>query len=233
MTKHNSAFTLIELLIVITIIAILAGAAIPYVQQYVDDARYAKVKQDLDEISKALVRYETDQNRPYDDTTLSRLVGPYLTKNLIDPWGGPYIVAPASSTCYSVGPDRIDGSGDEIKQSFRPPLALTRAFWEDTNTSGTIDTGDSLIVKFTRPIADPGGPVLADFNFSGSAPANAFSAKVLSDASMTVRLTLDFGANPPFSVGKDTLNVVSPNTIVDLDGNQARADQETVIKARN
>jgi len=49
----KSGFTLIELLIVVTIMSVLAGAAIPYVQDYLDDARFAKVKTDLDEIKNA------------------------------------------------------------------------------------------------------------------------------------------------------------------------------------
>jgi prepilin-type N-terminal cleavage/methylation domain-containing protein len=229
----KTGFTLIELLIVITIIAILAGAAIPYVQQYVDDARYAKVKQDLDEISKALMRYENDQNKPYDVTDIAKLVGPYLTKTLVDPWGSLYRVAPASSTCYTLGPDSTDSTGDEIKLAFRPPLALSRAFWEDSNNNSNVDTGDVLILRFTRPVAPAGGPVLADLAYSAGAPANAYSAKVLADNDMTVRLPLDVGASSPFRPGKDMIRVVSPNTIVDGDGVQCKAGQETVIKARN
>lgn len=229
--KHG--FTLIELLIVITIIAILSGAALPYVQQYVDDARQAKAKQDLDEIRNALVRFETDQNRPYTATDTAMLVGPYLSKGMVDPWGSPYRIAPASSACYSVGEDGLDGSGDEIKQFFRPPLALSRAYWEDTNSDSRVSTGDNLILKFTRPIAAAGGPVLADLSYSAGTPANVYSAKALSDNDMTVKLTLDFGAALPFAPGKDTIQVVPSSSILDGDSVPCKPDQPTVIKARN
>lgn len=233
MKSLKLGFTLIELLIVITIIAILAGAALPYVQQYVDDARQAKAKQDLDEIRNALVRYETDQSKPYVATETSQLVGPYLSKGMTDPWGSAYKIAPASSTCYSVGPDGLEASGDEVKQSFRPPLALSRAFWEDMNGNSVVDTTDVLVLRFTRPIRPAGGPVLADLSYSSGAPANAYSAKVLSEYDMTVRLTLDFGAAAPFKPGKDTIKVITPNTILDGEGITCRTDQEAVIKARN
>ena len=47
---RKKGFTLIELLIVIMIIAILTGVAMPYVQNYLDDARLSTAKSDLNEI---------------------------------------------------------------------------------------------------------------------------------------------------------------------------------------
>ena len=55
----RTGFTLLELLVVVTIIVILTGVALPYVQQYVEDARYARAKADLDEVKSALALYET------------------------------------------------------------------------------------------------------------------------------------------------------------------------------
>lgn len=229
--KTGSGFTLIELLIVITIIAILAGAAIPFVQQYVEDARYSKVRQDLDEIRNALIRFETDQNRPYNDTTLGPLVGPYLSKGMSDPWGSSYVVATGSSTVFSVGPDSLPGTPDDIKQAFRPPLAITRAFWEDTNGNGVVDNTDTLVLRFTRPVNPGGGPVLADLVFSAGGPT-AISAGVFSENDMVVRLGLTFGATP-FNPGRDSVEVTAVNTIVDMEGTRCRPAQPVVIKGRN
>ncbi|HNW35800.1 MAG TPA: prepilin-type N-terminal cleavage/methylation domain-containing protein, partial [Candidatus Ozemobacteraceae bacterium] len=55
----KTGFTLIELLVVIAIIAILAGAALPYVQAYVEESRISKAKGDLEEVGKALAIYES------------------------------------------------------------------------------------------------------------------------------------------------------------------------------
>jgi len=157
----RKGFTLIELLIVITIIAILAGAALPFVQDYLEDARLAKVKADLDEIKNALMRYELDTGKiwPTGETTLTKLVGPYLAKPLVDPWGVPYVIDPLSSLVYSKGPDRLanpTGSNadpenfDNIYADFRPPLALSRVYWIDANKDGVVNAADQLKIRFTR-----------------------------------------------------------------------------------
>lgn len=167
-------FTLIELLIVVTIIAILAGAAIPYVQEYIEDARISRVKADLTEIKNALIRYEIDKGTswPNTETNITKLVGPYLAKALIDPWGTPYQISESNSIVVSAGPDRAINSttwtdpvnADNITVDFRPPLAMTKAYWIDADKSGTVTTLDQISLRFTRPLA-AGATTESDFNF--------------------------------------------------------------------
>lgn len=226
-------FTLLELLIVVTIIAILAGAVLPYAQQYIDDSRIARAKQDLDEIRNALVRYEVDQQRIFTDTTITPLVGPYISKAMADPWGSPYVISSPKSLCYSLGPDRVDGSGDEVLVDFRPPLAISKAFHEDTNKNTLVDTGDKLLLKFTRPFVPPGPSLTVgtDFAFSEGTPANNYSALEVGDYNRWAKLTLDFGANPPFRTGLATIEAVPGNTVVDGNGLACKTNQPMVIKS--
>ena len=45
--KRNAGFTLVELVIVITIIAVLAGSGVYLIIGFVDDAKYQRVDSDL------------------------------------------------------------------------------------------------------------------------------------------------------------------------------------------
>jgi len=235
-------FTLIELIIVVAIIGILVGGVLPYAQQYVEESRVTRAKQDLDEIRNALIRYETDQRNLYSKTDTSDLIGPYMMSNKPDPWGRPYVIAPASSSCYSFGNDGIDNTGDEVKAYFRPPLAISRALWEDSNGNMVVDTDDKLVLNFTRPIA--AGPVDTitttppdDLVYSNGNPESDYKAIELLNNKMTVKLTLDFTANdplvnPPFRPGQDTIEARDPNTIVDGEGIPCKSGQATLIRFR-
>lgn len=153
----RKGFTLIELLIVITIIAILAGAAIPYVADYVEDGRAARAKQDMSEIRNALARWELDRGMWLNtDTSIEKLVGPYLSQLLIDPWGFSYVVSSANSTITSYGKDGALGGGDDLILDFRPPMAITKAEYSDVDRSGSQTTGDKITFYFTRPASMDG-----------------------------------------------------------------------------
>ncbi len=157
-------FTLIELLVVITILAVLAGAAIPYVQNYVEESRIAKAKTDLEEIARALAVYETREGE-YPDTApntadgysdVSQLVGRYLNKAPIDPWGKSYRIDLKSGTVVSSGPSRnFDSTEDNISVPYQPPLALVSVKWVDRNQSGAVDVQnvqDQLQLIFSRKL---------------------------------------------------------------------------------
>ena len=55
MKKNNSGFSLVELIVVIAIMAILAGIAVPTYVKYIDEANNAKYINTLDEIKTAAV----------------------------------------------------------------------------------------------------------------------------------------------------------------------------------
>lgn len=234
-------FTLIELLIVIVIIAILVGAVWPYVQRYVEDAQISKAKRDLDEIRNALTRYESDQNRLFNDVTIKPLIGSYLSKSMTDPWGSSYVVNPDFSVCYSIGPDRIDNTGDEIRQYFRPPLAISRAYWIDSDKNSRVNDGDVLQLKFSRPIRRNlgDGPTTTpiaqdDFVYSTGAPVAPYVALTTPDFTesfMGVRITFGPGANPSFKPNFDTITVTTGCKIVDGEGIPCLPNQPIVIKS--
>lgn len=215
MGTMSRGFTLIELLIVVTILSILAGGAIPYVQDYLDQSRAARAKTDLDEIKGALQRYELTRGVPYANTNIASLVGPFLSKMLIDPWGGPYLVAPGSSAVYTRGPDGKDGN-DDYATDYRARMAVSLVHWIDSNQNGVVDAGDSLNLKLTRPgktTVNPSVNYGLDFTLScGGAGAYASASYINNGYIASYGLTTSL-AN--FSVGSDTLTVIPATTLED------------------
>ena len=103
-SKRQSGFTLIEIMVVIVILGILAAIVAPNVLGNVDKAQQEKVRQDLRAIDSALKFYRLDNyNYPTTEQGIEALVtkpadpniknwrpGGYLPNLPKDPWGNPY-----------------------------------------------------------------------------------------------------------------------------------------------
>lgn len=118
--RRNRAFTLIELMVVILILAILAALVVPNVLGKTGQAKVAKAKADLAVLRDAIDQFRIDCDR-YPSTQegfdalrnkpngVNGWNGPYLTKDLgTDPWGNAY-------TYSTPGPS---GKGGYIVESF-------------------------------------------------------------------------------------------------------------------
>ena len=75
----RQGFTLIEVLLVVSVLAVIAGVVVPQVTSVVDDARHSAMLVDLREITMAIERYRMEhQGGPPDliqNETLVQLVG--------------------------------------------------------------------------------------------------------------------------------------------------------------
>ena len=91
-------FTLLEIIVVVTIIALLATLVAPKLLQNIWKAKQKVAKAEVASISQQLGLYLADNGltKPTDDMDLSVLTqssSPYLKpSDLIDPWGKPYIL---------------------------------------------------------------------------------------------------------------------------------------------
>lgn len=124
-------FTLMEMLVVITIIAILAALIVPQLINKADQARVAKAKSDIASLDTAIQTYRLEVGKyPSTDDGLNALVtqpsdapnwkGPYVTHAIPnDPWGHPYVYqSPGANNepyvVQSYGPSGQAGGSDNI-----------------------------------------------------------------------------------------------------------------------
>lgn len=127
--RLRRAFTLVEMLLVVTIIGILAALVIPRIAGTGERARVTAAQTDINGgIKTALGNYEVD-NGFYPKSLQDLMVqpanahnwhGPYLEKIPMDPWGNPYVYrfpgrhVPGSYDLLSVGPDGKEGTPDDV-----------------------------------------------------------------------------------------------------------------------
>lgn len=101
-SAFQSAFTLVELLIVCIILGVLAATIIPQFFGATKDAKVSAAKSDISELGSALERFYINMDRyPTSDEGLAVLTdpptdggtkwrGPYVKKLRNDPWGNAY-----------------------------------------------------------------------------------------------------------------------------------------------
>jgi general secretion pathway protein G len=90
-------FTLLELIVVIAILALLAGILTPIAKSAIDDARGAKISAVVDALSKASQKYYVDTNavaREYSNSTATADRRLTLQPAGVTGWKGPYLDKP-------------------------------------------------------------------------------------------------------------------------------------------
>ena len=128
---RRAAFTLIEIMLVLAIIALLMGVGIWKLAGVTDQGKKTRVKADIGVIRTALVRYQIDAGSyPSTEVGLRALVEnpgnvknwtPALDEPLVDPWQNEYGYRyppknnkPGKPDIFSKGEDGLEGTEDDI-----------------------------------------------------------------------------------------------------------------------
>jgi len=120
--RSTAGFTLIELMVVVIIIAALAGMVLPRVLPASDEARSNIARGDIANIAVALKLYRLHNDAfPTTEQGLDALVPRYLEKTPRDPWKEKYRYRYGSGTrsasgfdIWSLGADGQEGTDDDV-----------------------------------------------------------------------------------------------------------------------
>jgi general secretion pathway protein G len=130
--SRTQAFTLIEIMVVVIILAILAATILPQFLGVTHDARVSAAKAHVAELESALERFYVQMDRyptaeegfkvlldPPTEDADKKWRGPYIKQLRDDPWGHPYQYRvpgthhPTSFDIWSRGADGVDGGEGE------------------------------------------------------------------------------------------------------------------------
>ncbi len=125
--RHQLAFTLVEMLLVVAILALLAGIVLPKLTGQKEKANVSATKTQIGSFATSLDMFEVD-NGHYPKSLNDLVTQPrdaqnwhqYLDSIPNDPWGHPYVYTfpgkhrANSYDLMSVGPDGRAGGDDDI-----------------------------------------------------------------------------------------------------------------------
>jgi len=136
MARRTRGFTLIELVVVMTIISILAGAVALQILNRTKHAKRARALQDVSTLETAIDLYAADngsppttqqglqalRSKPSSPPVPTNWNGPYIKKSPIDPWNEEYVyrfpgdLNPDGYDVISYGEDGTPGGSNEFAE---------------------------------------------------------------------------------------------------------------------
>ncbi len=152
MNKKLNSFTLMELIVVMSVIIVLGGILLPQVNRVITKARTSKAKAELEHIKAAMLAYKEDTGELppksavfaegsitsgildalLSDDSATGWDGPYLDQSVLtDPWDEDYIYADNDGTINKPISYLLSKGSDETKDVLNPDLTTASGFDDD------------------------------------------------------------------------------------------------------
>lgn len=168
MRHRRQGFTLLELLIVVTIIGILAALLIPMAFDAIQKAKQKGTLKDINSIATALTDFVTDkgtapsgQSGPLigGSSIYSALNGFYIkVLPVADQWGAPFNIYCQSAAVVSYGHGITESADDEfVIVSYGRDRAAGPAFTYDPQNPATVYFEITGMVSFNQDVANWSG----------------------------------------------------------------------------
>jgi prepilin-type N-terminal cleavage/methylation domain-containing protein len=139
---QRHGFTLIEVLMVVTALAIIAGVVVPQVNSVMDDARNAAVLKDLREFTFAIERYRMDHNGSTPDLIQNETLVQLLGTTDADGTVGTGALYPYGPYLITVPRNALNNVTRVFRINTAPPSSLSnRIGWIYHPASGQIWAG--------------------------------------------------------------------------------------------
>jgi prepilin-type N-terminal cleavage/methylation domain-containing protein len=162
LVRRRRAFTLIEVLMVVTALAIIAGIVVPQVTTVVDDARNAALLKDLREFTFAIERYRMEHNGGAPDLIQNSTLVQLLQNTDADGNVGSGPQYPYGPYVITVPRNSLNGVSRVFRVNTAPPANLTsRVGWVYHPASGQIWAGlypDPVDLETIQTDGSTGGP---------------------------------------------------------------------------
>lgn len=178
--RARRGFSLLELMIALSILIIMTGAASYYLGDILFKAKVAKAKNDMETIAGAITLNDAENPTQLLDTglvgtsatgqiggangpsvterqTISNLVGSYLLTTVNDPWQTSYKVNSYTGYVKTYASDyQIAGTSkydkDIVTYYLPENLFLAKVRADDMNANTYLDTGDEIILYFSKSV---------------------------------------------------------------------------------
>ncbi|MFC1743944.1 Tfp pilus assembly protein FimT/FimU [Candidatus Riflebacteria bacterium] len=219
---QKAGVSLIELIMIVTIIIFLLNVAKPYYFGYIRESQIVKATDDLDLMARTLMAARTEGEHRFITNSVPAIFAQRMTNIKKDPWGRNYEINTLCGYLFSRGED-VESEYDDIVVYYEPVLALTHAYLLDRNNDYFPTKGEKLVLNFSKLLKGQVPSINTSMPYLSNDPSAQvgdllFSPDVLHPASFThswiatgTKYVLTVPYDRAITLGVTTIGIKSSN----------------------